>query len=146
MGIQAVIVTKSSWEKWNSSDGLKAVGYLHEAGFGELATAKGREPGACGWLLGPLWVCWLTSVGTLTFLHLGSHQLGPRALARLSSSRSEQRTVQHEGQVLFKQRTQEVCFPNLGSTCFPCFCSMLLDLRRDLASLNGAFWEWLLQL
>lgn len=32
MGIRVVIVTKSSWEKWNLSAGLKDVGYLHEEG------------------------------------------------------------------------------------------------------------------
>lgn len=70
----------------------------------------------------------------LTFLRLGSSQLGQRGLALLSSSTSAQRTMQHEGQVFREQRAEEVSFPNLGSTRFP-YYSMLLDLGRNLTSL-----------
>lgn len=105
-----------------------------------LLRAGSLDPvGEC-WAL--LWVCWLTSVGTLTFLHLGSCQLGQWGLAQLCFSRSDQRMMQHEAQGLFEQRTQETCFSNLGSTCFPCSYSLR---ERDVASLwvNGAFQEQL---
>lgn len=101
---------------------------------GLVATGAGSpEPGRWTWAL--LWVCCVTSIDTLTFLHLDFCQLGQKLLAQLSSDRSDQRTRRHEGEVLPEQRAWEICFLNLGSSCFPHFYSLLLDLGRDLASL-----------
>lgn len=58
-----------------------------------------------------------------------------RGLALLSSSRSDQRTIRHRGEVLPEQSVGEVYFPNLGSAYFPHFYSKLLVWGRDLASL-----------
>lgn len=145
MGIQVLIITKSSWERWNLSDGLKDVGYLHEEGV--WWAGDYQEQGAWS-----LWVNVGPSFGSLIDF-CGHSDLPPSGFpfvrteragsAQLSVPRSDRRTVQHEGQVFFTQKAQEVYFPNLGSTCFPCFNSMRLDPRRDLASLwvKGAFWE-----
>lgn len=66
MGIWVIIVTKSSWEKWNLSYGLKDVGYLQEQrvwwagdyqkqGAWSLWVNVGPSFGFTDWLLWAIW-------------------------------------------------------------------------------------------
>lgn len=71
-------------------------------------------------------VCALCSPGTLNFFHLDSFQLGQRGLVQLGSSRSNQRSMQCEGEVVVGQRAEEISFPSLGLACVYIFGFVLV--------------------
>lgn len=110
--------TMRSSMRWSGViQGVAARGVFSRGGLWGAVSAESKEPGVCGCVgvCGALLcVCWLTSAGTLNFLHLDSFQLGWRGLAQRGSSRSSQRSMQREGEVLVEQRAWAVSVPSLG--------------------------------